>query len=163
MRIAVQAGDTPGAIAQRFGTMVEDLRRLYGIQDPNRVFAGHTLEMPETPPSRRRFAGPDGGADAAELFTVDQLAEISRNPDPVAFDLAVDQASLIPEMKKGGIVTRNQIAAFLANVCQETDRLVTRKHVSLLLHHAEAQSTPRGDRTWLILPFPSARRGPSRS
>jgi LysM repeat protein len=58
MRIAVQAGDTPGAIAQRFGTTVEDLQRLYGIQDPDRVFAGHTLEMPETdtsqPPQVRR-------------------------------------------------------------------------------------------------------------
>ncbi len=68
---------------------------------------------------------PAGGAGAAELFTVDQLAKISQNPDPVYYDLAGDRAALIPEMKKGGIVTKNQITAFLANVCQETDRLKT--------------------------------------
>jgi hypothetical protein len=50
--------------------------------------------------------GPRGGADAAELFTVDQLAEISQNPDPVSYDLARDRAGLVPEMKKDGIVTR---------------------------------------------------------
>jgi hypothetical protein len=50
MRITVQAGDTLGAIAQRFGTTVEELQHLYS-----------------QPP---QVAGPDGGADAAELFTV---------------------------------------------------------------------------------------------
>jgi predicted chitinase len=65
--------------------------------------------------------GLGGGADAAELFTVDQLAELSQNPDPVRYDLAGDQAALVPEMKKGGIVTKNQMIAFLANICQETD------------------------------------------
>lgn len=76
MRITVQAGDTPGAIAQRFGTTVEALERLNAIQGPDRVFAGHTLEVPETD---------------------------------------------------------------------------------------TAQTTPRGDLTWLTLPFHSARRDPSRS
>jgi hypothetical protein len=52
--------------------------------------------------------GPGGGGDAAELFTVDQLAEISQNQDPVANDLAGDRAALFPEMIKGGIVTKNQ-------------------------------------------------------
>ena len=66
-----------------------------------------------------------GGVDAAELFTIDQLAEISQNQDPVANDLAGDRAALVPEMKKGGIVTKNQITAFLANICQETDWLKT--------------------------------------
>ena len=65
------------------------------------------------------------GADAAELFTVEQLTEISQNQDPVANDLAGDVAALVPEMKKGGITTKNQITAFLANVCQETDHLNT--------------------------------------
>jgi predicted chitinase len=34
-------------------------------------------------------------------------------------------AALIPEMRKGGIVTMNRITAFLANVCQETSHLNT--------------------------------------
>jgi predicted chitinase len=69
--------------------------------------------------------GLGGGAEAAELFTVEQLTEISQNRDPVANDLAGDVAALIPEMRKGGIVTKNRITAFLANVCQETDHLNT--------------------------------------
>ncbi len=126
MQITVQAGDTLSAIAQRFGTTVEELQRLNGIQDPNRDFAGQTLEVPEpATPQPTQEAGSGGGVDAAELFTVDQLAEISQNPDPVAYDLAGDREALVLEMKKGGIVTKNQIAAFLANVCQETDWLKT--------------------------------------
>ena len=69
--------------------------------------------------------GPGRGGDAAELFTVEQLAEISQNQDPIANDLAGDRAALVPEMIKGGIVTKNQITAFLANICQETDHLNT--------------------------------------
>ncbi len=64
--------------------------------------------------------GLGGGAEAAELFTVEQLTEISQNRDPVANDLAGYVAALIPKMRKGGIVTKNRITAFLANVCQET-------------------------------------------
>jgi predicted chitinase len=65
------------------------------------------------------------GAEAGELFTVDQLAEISQNPDPVAFELAGDLAALVPEMKKAGITTKLRVAAFLGNVCHETDNLKT--------------------------------------
>lgn len=60
-----------------------------------------------------------------ELVTVKQLAEISQNADPAAFDLAGDVKALVPEMEKAKITTRPRIAAFLANVCQETDRLNT--------------------------------------
>ena len=69
--------------------------------------------------------GLGGGANAAELFTIEQLTEVSQNQDPVANDLAGDVAALIPERKKGGIVTKNQITTFLANICQETDHLNT--------------------------------------
>ena len=62
---------------------------------------------------------------AAELFTVSQLAKISQNPDPDLYDLAGDRAALVPEMKKAGIVSKKQIAAFLANISQETDHLKT--------------------------------------
>ncbi len=68
---------------------------------------------------------PRRGADDTELFSVDQLAEISQNPDPITYDLAGDRVVLVSEMKRAGIVTRNQITAFLANVVQETDFLKT--------------------------------------
>lgn len=59
------------------------------------------------------------------MLTVRQLAEISENPDPVAFDLAGDVRALVPEMEKAKITTRPRIAAFLGNTCQETDGLKT--------------------------------------
>ena len=59
------------------------------------------------------------------MITVAQLAAISQNPDPVAFDLAGDVEALAPEMRKAKITTKPRLAAFLANVCQETDRLKT--------------------------------------
>jgi predicted chitinase len=67
----------------------------------------------------------DLARDAAELFSVSQLAKISQNPDPDFYDLAGNRAALVPEMKKAGIVSKNQIAAFLANISQETDHFKT--------------------------------------
>ena len=43
--------------------------------------------------------GSGGGVGEAELFTLDQLIQISQNPDPVASDLAGDRAARVPEMK----------------------------------------------------------------
>jgi predicted chitinase len=58
-------------------------------------------------------------------LTVNQLAAISQNPDPVTYDLKGDVEALVPEMVKAGITTKRRVAAFLANVSQETDRLNT--------------------------------------
>jgi len=69
--------------------------------------------------------GCGGRDDATELFTVDQLVEISQNRDPAAYDLAGHQAALVPGMSRSGIDTKNQITAFLANVSQEADHLKT--------------------------------------
>jgi predicted chitinase len=59
------------------------------------------------------------------MLTVDLLARISENPDPVAFKLARDVRYLVPQMRAGKINTKKRVAAFLANVIQETDRLKT--------------------------------------
>jgi predicted chitinase len=58
-------------------------------------------------------------------LTVKQLAAISQNPDPVTYDLKGDVEALVPEMVKAGITTKRRVAAFLANIIQETDRLKT--------------------------------------
>lgn len=42
----IQSGDTLGKLADRFGTTVEELARLNNIADPNRIFAGNTLNLP---------------------------------------------------------------------------------------------------------------------
>jgi hypothetical protein len=77
VRITVQVGDTLGAIARRFGTTMEELQRLNGIQDPDLIFAGQRLEVPEpSTPLPPQEAGPGGEADALLPFGI-------RGPGPL--------------------------------------------------------------------------------
>ena len=59
------------------------------------------------------------------MITADELAAISQNPDPVTHDLVGDAEVLGPEMERAGITTKDRMAMFLGNVCQETDGLKT--------------------------------------
>ena len=105
----VQSGDTLQLIAERFNVTVEDLAAKNGILDPNNIFAGQKLELPQpdervTPPTP---AGPEGEvyvvkagdtlfAIAQELeVSVDDLAEINEIADPS--QLFVGRRLVIPE------------------------------------------------------------------
>ena len=57
------------------------------------------------------------------LFTAEQLSEMSENPDLETLERY--RNALVPEMHKADITTHARVAAFLANVMQETDRLRT--------------------------------------
>lgn len=41
----VQSGDTLSEIAKRYGTSVENLSKMNGIQNPNLIFTGQTLRV----------------------------------------------------------------------------------------------------------------------
>lgn len=43
----IQPGDTLSAIAGRYGTTVSALAQLNGISDPNKIYAGNTIRVPE--------------------------------------------------------------------------------------------------------------------
>lgn len=43
----IQSGDTLSGIAQRFGTTVSALADLNGISDPDKIYAGNTIRVPE--------------------------------------------------------------------------------------------------------------------
>ena len=43
----IQPGDTLSGIAQRFGTSVRTLAELNGISDPDKIYAGNTIRVPE--------------------------------------------------------------------------------------------------------------------
>lgn len=43
----IQPGDTLGSIAQRFGTTVSTLAELNGISNPDKIYAGSTIRVPE--------------------------------------------------------------------------------------------------------------------
>lgn len=64
----IQPGDTLSEIAERFGTTVSSLSALNGISDPNLIYAGNTLRIPQ------------GGNSASVYYTIqpgDTLSEIA--------------------------------------------------------------------------------------
>ena len=43
----IQPGDTLSGIAQKYGTTVNALAKLNGISDPDKIYAGRTIRVPE--------------------------------------------------------------------------------------------------------------------
>lgn len=61
----VQAGETPGGIASKYGVSVSDLMSLNGISDPRRMRLGQTLNIPgaePAPAARSTVSSPAPGA-----------------------------------------------------------------------------------------------------
>ena len=48
----IQPGDTLSGIAQKYGTTVNALAKLNGISDPDKIYAGRTIRVPEKPGDR---------------------------------------------------------------------------------------------------------------
>ncbi len=63
----IRSGDTLSSIAQRFGTDVATLARANGISNPNRIYAGESLNVPGT------------GTSTHTVVRGDTLAVIARN------------------------------------------------------------------------------------
>lgn len=110
----VQAGDTLLQVAERFGITVEDLQAKNDLPDPNNIFVGQKLELPQ-PGERVQVETPAAGGGAADdvylvkagdtLYaisqeldvTVEDLAEINEITDPS--QLFVGRRLLIPERR----------------------------------------------------------------
>jgi len=54
----VRAGDTLSVIADRYGVRAADVIRLNGLADPNRIFVGQPLMLPESARVQLTFAEP---------------------------------------------------------------------------------------------------------
>ena len=46
MQYVIQRGDTLSAIAKRFGIPQAEIMRINGIDNPNKIYAGHIIEIP---------------------------------------------------------------------------------------------------------------------
>ena len=82
----IQPGDTLSGIAQKFGTTVAALTRLNGIADPDKIYAGNTIRVPETGGSAQYYtilAG-DTLSGIAQKFgtTVSALTSLNGIADP---------------------------------------------------------------------------------
>ncbi len=110
----VQPGDTLLAIAERFGITVEDLQAKNQLADPNSIFAGQKLELPQPGERVQPETPAAGGGDASDVYTVkagdtlyaisqelevtvEDLAEINEITDPS--QLFVGRRLLIPERR----------------------------------------------------------------
>ena len=82
----IQSGDTLSGIAARYGTTVSELTRLNGISDPNRIYAGNTLKVPENGASHQTYTIKSGdtlsGIAARYGTTVSAIAKLNGISDP---------------------------------------------------------------------------------
>lgn len=112
----VQAGDTLLGIAERFGITVEDLQARNELADPNNIFVGQKLELPQPGERVQPETPAAGGGDAEDVYVVqagdtlyaisqdlsvavEDLAELNEITDPS--QLFVGRRLLIPEPRVG--------------------------------------------------------------
>ncbi len=74
----VRSGDSLGAIADRYGVSSDDIIRLNGISDPDRIFVGQALMLPDSARVQVAFAEPRTSRPAV---TVDESV-ISKDSAP---------------------------------------------------------------------------------
>lgn len=98
MLYIVRPGDTLTGIAERFGATAQMLARANGIENPDLIFAGQTLDLPGTSgalpgsPVRGGSTPPPGIRHRNYLDRVD--APLKGDPmsrDPVTYDNVIDQ------------------------------------------------------------------------
>ncbi|MCC2254227.1 LysM peptidoglycan-binding domain-containing protein [Ruminococcus sp. CLA-AA-H200] len=82
----IQPGDTLSGIAQRYGTTVSALSSLNGISNPDLIYAGNTIRIPESGNSGRYYTIKSGdtlsGIAAQFGTTVSALAALNGISDP---------------------------------------------------------------------------------
>lgn len=77
MDYRIQRGDTLTALAKKFGTTVEKLARANNIADPDKIYAGKTLQVPDGFDQNRPAQAPNG-----EDRPVDESTPDRRVPSP---------------------------------------------------------------------------------
>ena len=87
----VQPGDTLSVVAERFGITIEDLQAKNDLPDPNNIFVGQKLQLPQ-PGERAPADTPAAGGGAADdVYVVkagDTLYAVSQELDVTVEDLA---------------------------------------------------------------------------
>ena len=59
---SVRSGDTLGAVARRFNTSVDKIAKANGIANPNRIYAGQKLSIPDSFEAPKASGGRGGGS-----------------------------------------------------------------------------------------------------
>ncbi|MEU6135931.1 LysM peptidoglycan-binding domain-containing protein [Nocardioides sp. NPDC047086] len=75
----VVAGDTFSGIAKRFGVEVGELMALNGYQDPTKLLAGSTIEIPAKPTKPKPKPQPGTGETVYTTVAGDTYASVAKN------------------------------------------------------------------------------------
>lgn len=83
----IQPGDTLSEIAERYGTTYQTLATLNGISNPDRIYAGQTIRIPEDSSSTARYYTVRSGDTLSEIAqrfgtTVNALAALNGISNP---------------------------------------------------------------------------------
>jgi putative chitinase len=143
----VRRGDTLSALAQRYGTTVSQLAKTNNIKNPDLILTGQKLRIPDgfdrpssrpstrpagspgspgstTRPDAPTSAGPVAGpapVGDGKGVTVDQLKRIMPNLSDAKARQYLPHINAA--MQEAGITTKNQKAAFLAQLAHESGQL----------------------------------------
>ncbi|HEU5319491.1 MAG TPA: LysM peptidoglycan-binding domain-containing protein, partial [Methylomirabilota bacterium] len=94
----LQPGDTLSSIARRFGTTVEAIVRVNGLEDPDEIAVGQVLFIPTT--------GPIPSPTPPGTAQVVRRGDPSRNAVALTFDAAADAglaAQILDTLKSNGV------------------------------------------------------------
>ncbi|HUY23251.1 MAG TPA: LysM peptidoglycan-binding domain-containing protein [Acidimicrobiales bacterium] len=105
----VQPGDTLSAIAARYHTTVAALAAANGIQDPNRIFAGATLQIPVTAPPTAPASG--SAAPAAPTSPAPAASVVVRPGDTLTSIAAQYHTTVAALMSTNHIANANLVYA----------------------------------------------------
>jgi predicted chitinase len=134
----IKWGDTLSALARRFHTSVSELAKANGISNPDRIFAGKTLQIPDGYDGSADEG--DGGGQSGGSGPVTGAPGVDTATGPVKGGISAQQLkALMPElseaqvqkylpslnkaMVEGGINTPQRQAAFLAQLAHESGGL----------------------------------------
>lgn len=106
----VQSGDTLYSIANRFGTTVERLVALNNITNPNNIYAGQQLTVPDTPGQTTAGQTPPGQAAQGTYTT--------RTVQGLRYMLITDRRQY----------TRGQVVNIIFTKCNITNRTITLRY-----------------------------------
>ena len=128
----VRSGDTLSAIARRYGTTVQDLAQANGISNPDVIYAGQTLKVPNQ--QDRQPEDPNGqirGISLKQLRSIMPRVAYNIANGDLAGKVTVDEYLRVLNTAMGefSINTRRRVAAFLANVAVESEEFLYMKEI----------------------------------
>jgi len=129
----VKPGDSLGQIAKRNGTTTEELARINGISNPNRLSAGQTIKLAGEQIYRVKPGDSVSKIAAANGMTVDELAKLNNIKNPN--QLAIGQELVL---YRGERIARRPEKGFLAEILGDKLNLESLGALDAIVEHVRS-------------------------